>query len=382
MVRLVWVFGDRDVLMLLRKPLLAEVVLRRHKVLVLAPELTIADQSALAACGIESGPLEIQARGFNPLARLTARRRLAQTLRAWRASAVIVEDGENLDMAVRAAAQAGVAGIYPLLPSLESGRGPDGTDVARKVASIIAPKVSWRYALGLASAVFVPTPNDERLLAPTLTKFSVPYYQMPPTCLDLQRAGAEALPAIDAGFVFLGLGGMAVDAATPTFADAAAVFDDRGSQARFRLIDIEPSSLQHVMAAGPRLEVVGVARRQDVMIALEAQVKATHVVVIDQVSAQHTLLLAMALALGRPILVVDDAAYRDFVDVGVNGWLVPRGDADALVVAMTAILKRPDLLPGMARASRQKAVRRLDHSLAVQALFKVLGIADLRVQAA
>ena len=94
------------------------------------------------------------------------------------------------------------------------------------------------------------------------------------------------------------------------------------------------------------------------------------------------LLLATALAVVRPVLVTDAACHRDFVDGGSNGWLVPGCDAVALTAGMTAVLKRPDLLAGMARASRMKAERRLDRRAAWPALFGAIGLADLRVQAA
>ena len=52
--RLAWVFGDRDVAMYLRLDILREAVRHRHRVLVLAPNLTNADQITLSASGIES----------------------------------------------------------------------------------------------------------------------------------------------------------------------------------------------------------------------------------------------------------------------------------------------------------------------------------------
>ena len=105
-------------------------------------------------------------------------------------------------------------------------------------------------------------------------------------------------------------------------------------------------------------------------------------VVVDHVDAYQILLLATALAMGRPVLATDEACYRDYVDVGANGWLIPGEDTTALVQAMTSILKRPDLLPGMARAARHKAERRLDQKIALKVLLEALGLQDLRAKAA
>ena len=49
--------------------------------------------------------------------------------------------------------------------------------------------------------------------------------------------------------------------------------------------------------------------------------------------------------------------YKRQVDERVNGCFVAPRDADALADAMESYLKRPDLIPAMARASRAKAER-------------------------
>ena len=365
-VRLAWIFGDRDTPMLLRQPVFVEAVRHRHKVLILAPDLSAADQALLATQGIDSAPIGLPGNRFNPFAAVTARRRLAQVLHDWRASAAIVEDGEALELAVRAAVQAGIPAVYPLLPALEAGAGPSES------------KLSWRHALSLANAVFVPTPNDARLLAEPLAKLGVPYHQLPVITLDLDRIRAHPLPPIDDGFLFLGCDGGTGGGQMTPFAEAVTALDSRASRARFRLAEIHPALI--TAKASPRLERITVT--SPIAETLAELVRAAHIVVVDGLGAQQTLLLGLALAVGRPVLVTHDACYRDFVDVGANGWLAPRGDAAALAQCMATILKRPDLLPGMARAARQKAERRLDQRVVVPLLFKALGLSDLRVQAA
>ena len=319
--------------------------------------------------GIESSAITLPGSGYNPFTAVSARRRLAQTLQAWRATALIIETGEGMDLAARAAAQAGVAGIFPLLPPLESGAPANPR---------IAANVSWRHAFSLASAVFVQTPNDARLLAGPLAKLRVPQHQLPAASLDLARLQAQALPMLDLGFVFFGLDCGASDA-SPAFADAVAAFGARCPHAKFRLAQSDPSTAVLAAQTSARLETTAcdATSIQDQLLTLAQQ---AHVVVIDGTSAYQTLLLVLALALGRPVLLVDDVAHRNFIDVGVNGWLVPRDDVTALADCMASILKRPDLLPGMARAARLKAERRFDEHSAMTVLSSALGISDLRVR--
>ena len=69
-----------------------------------------------------------------------------------------------------------------------------------------------------------------------------------------------------------------------------------------------------------------------------------------------------ALAIGRPLLALDTPAHRRLIDERVNGVLLPSPDADAIVAGAASLLRRPDLFPSMARASRAKAERHFDAS--------------------
>jgi len=67
-----------------------------------------------------------------------------------------------------------------------------------------------------------------------------------------------------------------------------------------------------------------------------------------------------AMAMGRPVITTDVPGCRETVRDGVNGYLVPARDVDALVAAMRRFLDHPDRVAGMGRASRQMAEDRFD----------------------
>jgi len=362
-VRLAWIFGTRDDLMLLRLPLLAEIVQRRHKVLAIVPDLSSADTSILSGLGIEFCLSSHPKTSVNPFAAVMSRRRLTQQLHDWRTSAVVVEDPSSLESSVRAAVQAGLHKIYPALPALERGPAPSGA------------RTSWRATLELASAVFVPTANDTRLIEQATHKSLPRIAVFPPVALNLSDLRACPLPPLGDGLVLLGAASRR-DIETSAFAAAA---KSLGGRCRFRTIDLGDDGRGRLANAAPGIELV---QGPLTPASIRSAVEAAHVVVIDDIGAAHILLLATALAIGRPVLAIDVAAYRDFVDAGVNGWLVADGDAAALTASMAAILKRPDLLAGMARASSQKAERKLDQAAGWQPLFDIVGIADLRRRAA
>jgi glycosyltransferase involved in cell wall biosynthesis len=62
-----------------------------------------------------------------------------------------------------------------------------------------------------------------------------------------------------------------------------------------------------------------------------------------------------AMAMGRPIVTTDMPGCRDTVEPGVNGFLVPPHDVDALVAALVRFIEAPNLIREMGQASRVRA---------------------------
>lgn len=77
--------------------------------------------------------------------------------------------------------------------------------------------------------------------------------------------------------------------------------------------------------------------------------------------------LLEALAMGLPVIVSDVGAMAEVVEDGVNGFLVPAGDVDALADRMTYIVDHPEEARAMGRRNARMAASRfgLDSQAAV-----------------
>jgi glycosyltransferase involved in cell wall biosynthesis len=64
-----------------------------------------------------------------------------------------------------------------------------------------------------------------------------------------------------------------------------------------------------------------------------------------------------ALASGIPVLAFDCAAARDWVQTGVNGWLVPENYPEGFALQAVQIFKSPSLLAQVTQSTRQQIVR-------------------------
>jgi len=70
--------------------------------------------------------------------------------------------------------------------------------------------------------------------------------------------------------------------------------------------------------------------------------------------------LMEALACGLPALVSDISANKEWVSEGVNGWLFPDGDADALAEKILTVIAQRKKLTQIGRAARRSAEERAD----------------------
>ncbi len=92
------------------------------------------------------------------------------------------------------------------------------------------------------------------------------------------------------------------------------------------------------------------------------------------ISASHSdgtsISLLEAMACGRPALVSDIPGNQAWVEPGVQGWLFPDNDAEALAANIVLAHEKINLLPGMGQAARRLAKERANWNENFQELLK------------
>jgi phosphatidylinositol alpha-mannosyltransferase len=110
--------------------------------------------------------------------------------------------------------------------------------------------------------------------------------------------------------------------------------------------------------AGPEL-----AARTEVLGVVDEPTKAAALRSMDVFCAPHVggesfgMVLTEAMAAGAPVLASDLDAFRQVLDDGRAGRLVPVGDAPALAAALAGLLDDPAARAGLAEAGRVRAAR-------------------------
>ncbi len=83
-----------------------------------------------------------------------------------------------------------------------------------------------------------------------------------------------------------------------------------------------------------------------------------------------------AMAIGRPVITTNVPGCRETVIDGVNGFLVPKWDAEALAERMCFFVENPEQVNLMGQESYRIAVDKFDARKANQKLFAIMGLSE------
>ena len=81
-----------------------------------------------------------------------------------------------------------------------------------------------------------------------------------------------------------------------------------------------------------------------------------------------------AMAIGRPVITTDVPGCRDTVIDGVNGFLVPKWNPQALAEKMIYFIEHPEQVRMMGDQSHKIAIEKFDAEKVNQRLLQILGI--------
>jgi glycosyltransferase involved in cell wall biosynthesis len=81
-----------------------------------------------------------------------------------------------------------------------------------------------------------------------------------------------------------------------------------------------------------------------------------------------------AMAMGRPVITTDNTGCRETVIDGVNGFIVPVRDEQALAKAMLRFVEQPGLIEPMGRESRRLAEERFDVNKVNDTMLAEMGV--------
>ena len=348
--------------------LLSDILARRHRVLGVAPEFSSDDVQALGGMGVEHAVFDAEPQGLKLFSDWKTIASLKSVLAAWAPHEVMAFGAKPMVYAALAAKGAHVDRIIARVDGLPE-HGFSGTPAADEMPA-------WRYAQALraAHAAVFHNRDDVGLLTRLgLLPSTLPVTIVPGAGVNTQQQPVLPLPPLDKGLVFLMISRLDRRKGVIEYCEAAAKVRERAPNTRFMLAGpAGDGSLglhaDDIAELGPAIEYLGPL---DDARALLAQ---CHIFVYPSYSEGMPHYVLEAMAAGRAVITTNVSGCRDTVDERVNGCLVPARDSEALADAMQSFLKRPDLIPTIARASRAKAERFCGEQMVNQSLLAVLGL--------
>jgi glycosyltransferase involved in cell wall biosynthesis len=316
-------------LLQLRDVLIGEARTRGRKVLVVAPEFSGAEVRSLTDLGAEHATFVPDASGLKLFSDWKAVAGLKQILGEWAPHVVVACGSQTMIYGALAAKAVGAGRIVLVV---------DGLPEHRFTGPLAADEMpAWRYGQALRAADEVVFHNRDDLAL--LKKLALVPDELSATVVsgggvDLEHQPVLQLPPLGHGLVFLMIASLDWRRGIKEYCEAAKILRARAPALRCLLAVLPDEGAKAIdmaeLALQANVEYVGLAE--------------------------------------------DHAGCRETVDERVNGVLVAPRDSEALAEAMESFLRRPDLIPAMARASRGKA-ERFDSVAAVRrTMLGVVGI--------
>jgi glycosyltransferase involved in cell wall biosynthesis len=358
-----------------RGPLLALLKARGHRVVTAAqPDAAIEEvREALGGMAIPFQPLSIIRGGMNPLADWRGAREIRQLIEIHRPEVVIAYTAKPVIYAGLVARRLPGLRFYPMITGLGYAFSNEGG--WRLALLRLAVRRLYRRSLVAARTTIFQNPDDLALFRELgLTPPGGQTAWVHGSGVDRGLFPPRPLPEAP---VFLMLSRLMVDKGVREYLEAARRVKRQYPEARFQLagaLDPNPSSIRQAeLDAWVRegtLEYLGKLH------GVQAALAGCRYYVLPSSYREGTPRSVLeAMATGRPIITTDAPGCRETVDPGVNGYLVPPRDPEALAEAMLRLLTADNRsVEAMAEASLDRVARLFDVERVNRQLMEITGL--------
>ncbi len=371
-MRVVLVAHYAPSLLLFRAPFIRALVQRGAEVLALAPDYTPELKARVEALGASPLDYPLNRTGLSPWEDLKSFLALWRHLKALKPDAVLAYAAKPVVYGILAAWLAGVPRRVALIEGLGYAFTEGERSWKRRLVQGVLQAL-YRISLARAHRVVFLNPDDrEEFIARGLVRrerafllggIGVPLEDFPPAPPHLEP------------FTFTLVARLLWEKGVLEFVEAARRVKARHPGVRFLLIgplDTNPGAIpeREVQAWVEEGIVEWIPWAEDI----RPYLRETSVFVLPSYREGVPRSTQEALALARPVITADAPGCRETVVHGVNGFLVPPRDPQALAQAMERFLEDPGLIPKMGEASRRLAEERFNAGEAACKLLRVLGI--------
>lgn len=332
-----------------------------HEVVCCAPPGDAAADAALAALGARMLHYPLDRKGLNPLRDARSFTALLRLFGKEKPDLLFAFTIKPVIYGCLAARLRGVPQIYATITGL--GYAFEADSLFKKCVNRLGVLL-YRVALAGAQGVFFQNQDDIRVFRESgILQKHARVLRARGTGVDVARFAPAPLPPLppEGPLVFLLVARLLEAKGLPEYAMAARLLKARHPEARFQILGppeqgLGSVSLEQVRAWQEEGSIEYLGETRDV----RPCVAAAHVLVLPSWREGTPTAVMEGMSMGRPAVVTDAPGCREVVRQGVNGWLVPVRDPQALARAMEKFILEPQSVARMGAAGRELAVNEFD----------------------
>ena len=357
MAKVLIIAGYASSLYNFRGPLIKE-LLKQHDVVATAPFDSDDVSRNIEALGIEFYPNTFDRTGMNPLKDLKSRKELQNLIKEISPDIALAYTIKPVVYGLRAAQKAGVHQTYALITGL--GSGFDNNTPKQKTLSKIVKKL-YDHALKKATGVIFQNPDDKDFFI----KNSIIDKQKRALIVNGSGVDLKHYTGADQSerhLTFLLVARMVREKGVELFVNVARVIKREHPNINFELlgwVDENPNSLSQSQLESWQEE--GIITYHGSTADVRPYVQKASVFVLPtfyREGTPRTILEAMAMK--KAIITTDTPGCRETVVDGLNGFLIPPKDKEALFDRVMHFVKNPEDVRKMGLASFEIAKEKYD----------------------
>lgn len=358
-----------------RGPLIRALVERGVRVYALAPDYDAATRAAVTALGAEPVDISLERTGMRPVRDGLDMFRLMRLLRRLRPDATFGYFIKPVIYGSLAARLARIPHRFALVAGLGYVFTPDGSrDTWKRRGLRLIVSRLYQSAFGACDRVFFQNDEDiAHFVDPGLLPREK-VLRVNGSGVDLQRLSLA--PPVTTPITFLLMARLLREKGIGEYAAAARQIKARHPMVRYILLgDLDPNPGGFSLAEVKAWVSEGLFEWPGQVDDVRPWIAQASVYVLPSYREGLPRSTQEAMAMGRPVITTDSVGCRETVDEGVNGFLVPVRDPEALAAAMQRFIDQPDLIATMGRESRRLAEERFDVHQINAVLLRAMGIA-------
>lgn len=365
-----------DTLANFRGPLIAEMAQAGIEVLALAPDHDERTRAAVRGFGGEPVDISMDRTGMRPFRDTMDMIQLALQLRRLNLDATLSYFIKPVIFGSLAAWMAGVRFRFAMVAGLgyvfTSSASPEG--VKRRSLKWMASSLYW-LGFRVCKKVFFQNPDDVQEFVDSGLLPKSKAVLINGSGVDLERLGQVTPPTGKP--VFLLMARLLREKGIYEYVEAARFVKRTEPDVRFILLgktDSNPGGLTENIVRGWVNEAI--IEWPGHVDNVQPWIEQSSIYVLPSWREGKPRSTQEAMAIGRAVITTDTPGCRDTVDPGVNGFLVPVRDPEALAAAMMHFILEPQLIITMGAASRRIAEERFDVKKINRHILTETGILD------